>query len=1067
MNRTLKKLIISVLLLPILFIAGVLGFIYWQQDNFVNTFLETFNKDFVGEIEIQDSHISLFKNFPHISIDLVDVHIWEGKDKHDIRPIIEVQDLYLGIDFRNLFNTGIDIDYIRAENGELDLILHEDNTINVVNALSSPKKEQIKEIAEELHIHLKTIQLKNLDIHKFDEKTKTDIETFVTDADISFQSTPGHVKTELKSNFVLNVIDDGDTTFIRHKHFFLDTHLDFLEEKQILVINPSDVNLEHGVFGIEGEIDVLDSLNMDLKIHGNKPNFDLLIAFAPEELIPTLEKYENAGTIYFEGIVKGKAVGGMPEIMVDFGCDKAWFKNTTNNKMVQQMHFEGHFANTLSEAHDLSAMEFSIKNFSANPEAGHLQANLEVKNFDSPEIEMDINTDFNLDFLSKFFNVEFIEDLKGEVILDMKFHDIVDLAHPEKSIAKLNEAYYSKLSINNLSFKLPDYHLPIDTLNMKVHMDGHEADIDYFDLKIGKSDLHINGLVSDLPAILHHTDDLIDSRLNITSNFLDLFQLTNSPDTNAKPVDEQIENLRLKLDFKSSARAFTESKHLPEGEFFIEDLYAQLKHYPHSFHDFHADLYVEEEDLRIIDFSGMIDKSDFHFIGKLHDYGFWFKDTLQGDTRLEFDFLADHLRLEDIFSYKGENYVPKEYRHEELTGLKIHGFTDLHFTGGFQAADVRITRLDAKMKIHPLKFKNFNGRIHYEDDHVQIDTLFGEIGKSSFTMDLNYYLGKDEAIRKRDNHLGLHAQRLDLDGLLNYHAPPVEVNNHVDHEDVFNIYDLPFTPMTFDLDVKQINYDRVLIKDLNSRFRTETDHYIRIDTLFLRTAGGEMELNGYFDGRDRDKIFLDPVITLRDINLDRLLFKFENFGQDHVVSENLHGLLSGTITGHIHIHPDLVPKLDDSELHIDLEVLDGRLENYEPILAMSDYFGDKNLSTVRFDSLKNHLDIKNGKMVIPRMTLNTSLGHLDLSGEQSVGEDYAMNYNIHIPMRMVTKAAKSKLFGGGNKAEADSLASTDEEEIVFKDHTEKIRYVNLNILGDSTDYKIKLGKGKKKKKKKN
>jgi hypothetical protein len=34
-------------------------------------------------------------------------------------------------------------------------------------------------------------------------------------------------------------------------------------------------------------------------------------------------------------------------------------------------------------------------------------------------------------------------------------------------------------------------------------------------------------------------------------------------------------------------------------------------------------------DLKIVDFTGFIDKSDFHFNGNVHDYGFWMKDTLE------------------------------------------------------------------------------------------------------------------------------------------------------------------------------------------------------------------------------------------------------------------------------------------------------------------------------------------------------------------------------------------------------------------------------------------------------
>ena len=66
-----------------------------------------------------------------------------------------------------------------------------------------------------------------------------------------------------------------------------------------------------------------------------------------------------------------------------------------------------------------------------------------------------------------------------------------------------------------------------------------------------------------------------------------------------------------------------------------------------------------------------------------------------------------------------------------------------------------------------------------------------------------------------------------------------------------------------------------------------------------------------------------------------MLLKFENFGQDHLVSENLHGKLTTTIDGNFKIYPDMVPNINASEIHMDVEVSEGRLENYEPLQMLS------------------------------------------------------------------------------------------------------------------------------------
>ena len=152
-----------------------------------------------------------------------------------------------------------------------------------------------------------------------------------------------------------------------------------------------------------------------------------------------------------------------------------------------------------------------------------------------------------------------------------------------------------------------------------------------------------------------------------------------------------------------------------------------------------------------------------------------------------------------------------------------------------------------------------------------------------------------------------------------------------------------------------------------------------MDTINLQAAGGQFLGSGYFNGSDPDHIYLKPKLKVIKADVDQLLFKYEIFGQDEVLSDYIHGQLSGDITGNIRVYPDMIPDVDQSEIHMDVELLNGRLENYEPVLMLSDYMGDKNLSSVRFDTLQNHMDIINGTLTIPNMTIESTLGHYELS----------------------------------------------------------------------------------------
>lgn len=693
-------------------------------------------------------------------------------------------------------------------------------------------------------------------------------------------------------------------------------------------------------------------------------------------------------------------------------------------------------------------MQLEIKDFSATPEEGELLANLKVTNFNDPEIDFKINTSFKLDFLADFFNLTEMSDLSGAVDLEMNFHDIINIDEPQHVIARLNESYKTKLKITNLKFNYGEAIPPVHNLNLYAEMKGHEAVIDYCDLEIGESDLSVRGKISDLPAIIHHTNKTVSTKLKIASKSLNLFELTGG---DSLAVNEQISNLKLNLAFKSSAQELAEFTNLPKGEFFVQNLNAKLQNYPHELHDFHADVIIDEEDFRVLDFKGMVDESDFLLYGKLKHYDVWFQDTLKGETEIDFDFKANKLRLEDLLSYNGENYVPEEYRYEEIDDLKFHGNTQIHFNDSLEYINLTLNHFQGKMKIHPLKLEKFNGKVHYEEEHLVVDEFSGQLGDSDVKTSLHYYLGSNEALKKRSNYFSLKSTYLDIDELVNYNELPSEDTHVENHDSVFNIYTLPFTDMSFFVDIKKLNYHQYTITNFYGKLHTTPNHYMYIDTVSAELAGGRIVTKGYFNGSNPNAIYFSPKMNIHKINLDKLLLKFDNFGQDHVVAENLHGEFTGTLTGKVHMHTDMVPILDDSEIHLQAHIENGRLENYEVLQDFSEYFYGQNIESVRFDTLENTMDIVKGKIILPKMTINSTLGFFEVSGEQDT--DYNFEYTISIPLKIVTKAVASKLF----KRKDNTI--NEPSEIQYG--TNKTKFVTIQIKGDSTDYNVSLTKRKK------
>jgi hypothetical protein len=1171
-----KSLAITVAL-PLSLLTIVIAVAYHTQDKMVAFLVEHLNKDFQGRVSIEGSHISPFANFPYISIDLEGLQLFESK-ADTCTPLLRVHDTYIGFELWSILRGNYNIKTILLKGGDALVIQDHDGHFNILQALSGTSDSA----SQGTYLDLNSIVIKDLHLKKINEANAIEIESDIKDARIAFRSKANHIFMALEADLMLSILKDQQPSFFKNKHFVIKTKFNFIEDEQLLTVLPSEIKLEQARFGVEGRIDLDDDANMQLKFSGNKPNFDLFLAFAPEELIPALKKYDNTGKIFFEARVDGKTINGhQPKLSMDFGCEQAVFSNVQAQKQLNNLNFKAHFDN--GHLRSPESMVFTLTDFSADPEAGFFRGNLRVENFVSPDIQLRLDADFELDFLAKFLNYQDLQDLRGRVQMSMNFRDIIDLANPEKSIERLNESYFTELKVTNLSFKSPQYHLPVEKMNIIAKMDGHRTDIERFDLKvgesdvsvkgyisdlpalmhqtnspvklhldvhsskidldalnqkkagqsfidslsfsldvlssgkalldlmdkeksltrthqlhyskfqiqdlhfktssfqlpvsvkdavmklegtkavidhvylkIGESDLRISGSISDLPAIIHHTEHIVKTEFSLSIQGLDIAKLTSHALPEKKPVQPYIENAKVRMGFVSSAKALTTSTHLPVGEFFIYDLFAKVKGYPHELHDFRADVIITDEDFKVIDFSGFIDSSDFHFNGKLSNYPLFLKDSLSGDVLLQYDLRSKLLQFRDLLTYDGESYLPEEYRHEEIKNLNIKGKAALHFKpAGLHSSDVYIDQMSGSMKLHPLPLKDFKGRFHVEDQHILTQGFSGSLGQSSFSMDLNYYFGDHPAIKKRDNFLKFRSERLDFDEIMLYDLPSASDSTKIDHDAGFSVFDLPFPEMKLDIGIRHLNYHKYLLKDFSAMIRTHPDHTLHVDAFNLKAAGGEISLKGYFNGSDRNSIYARPQLSVKEIDLDQLLFKFDNFGQDHLVSENLHGRLSGSITGKVYLHADLTPIIDQSDLHLDLIVKDGMIENFGPLNALSDFFRDRNLKKVRFGDLKNQFSYKKGVMQVPKMSINTSLGFLEISGRQDL--DMNMEYYVRVPWRMITSAGFSKLFGGRRKEEIDPDTLDD---IQYQDEDKHVRFVNVKIIGNTDDFKVTLGKEK-------
>ncbi|MBN8701827.1 MAG: hypothetical protein J0M08_02100 [Bacteroidetes bacterium] len=176
----------------------------------------------------------------------------------------------------------------------------------------------------------------------------------------------------------------------------------------------------------------------------------------------------------------------------------------------------------------------------------------------------------------------------------------------------------------------------------------------------------------------------------------------------------------------------------------------------------------------------------------------------------------------------------------------------------------------------------------------------------------------------------------------------------------------------------------------------------------MNTADGEVSATGFFDTRDVSNISLVCESTIDKVNLTKVFNQFDNFGQQTLSADNIKGIATADISLQAFWDKSFTPKWDKLITTCNLTIDKGELIKYEPLRALSKYIKLSELEHIKFFTLKNQIDIRNEKIVIPKMDVKSTAIDIVCSGMH--GFDNSIDYKIKLYLNDILskKAKKAK-----------------------------------------------------------
>ena len=206
-----------------------------------------------------------------------------------------------------------------------------------------------------------------------------------------------------------------------------------------------------------------------------------------------------------------------------------------------------------------------------------------------------------------------------------------------------------------------------------------------------------------------------------------------------------------------------------------------------------------------------------------------------------------------------------------------------------------------------------------------------------------------------------------------------------------------------DLKADNLMYKQFNGNNLQAGITILQDRYV-LDRVSMNLAGGSMAMKGQLINLLNNRHKASVTADLQRVNVQKVLFAFNNFNQDAITDKNLEGILTANANVNIDINDNGQVLPASSMGVVDFSLKKGALNNFEPIKKIQNIiFKKRDFDNVQFAELKNKLEINKGEIKINRMEVQSSVISFFVEGLYSPRGN--TDISIQVPFSNLKKRA--------------------------------------------------------------
>jgi len=512
---TIAILLIIIVLIPVLFKKPIMNKVKEEINNSVN-----------AKVEFSDFTLSLIRGFPNFYVALEDLTVvgigdFETDTLMSFKKFSAKIDLISAIKMEN-----IKIKSIFLDQPSVYAHVLKNGKVNWDIVKPSPETPEDTTTSEPLEFKasLKKFEIRDARIVYQDDSsnmkaTLDDWDLFLS-GDFTANTTDANIKTSIeKLNFYME-----DTRYLRDTRVSIDALLTADMDKMLFTIRENEIKLNDLSLGMEGFVAMpKDDIDMDLKFKTKKADFKSLLSLVPSVYMKDFEKVQTSGNLKLDGFARGTySEKTMPNVGINLGVDNAMFKYPDLPKSVNNINIDAkiYYDGVQDDNTTVDVNKFHVE-MAGNP----FDMVLHIK---TPMSDMQLDGSFKgkIDF-SSLTDVVPLDSITMKGIMECN----IDMAGKMSSIEKEQYEEFKadgNLKLSNFEFVSKDFPQGIKIVETNMVFSPRFVDLTSFKAFMGKSDLNMNGKLSNfIPYVFNN--DTIKGTLNFSSNLLDINEMMGTP----------------------------------------------------------------------------------------------------------------------------------------------------------------------------------------------------------------------------------------------------------------------------------------------------------------------------------------------------------------------------------------------------------------------------------------------------------------------------------------------------------------------------------------------------------